>query len=116
MVRLLGASSIRDAQKWSDSNCFIKKDVWEKLGGFTEHYRVGLDDHEFFLRAVLSGFSLEVVPDALYFYRLGGDKMKRFHVATAANEERILSPIFTEGYIDKKFLPIIKLTRKLLDG
>ena len=29
--------------------------------------------------------------------------MKRFHVATAANEERILSPIFTEGYIDKNF-------------
>ena len=45
----------------------------------------------------------EVVPDALYFYRLGGDKMKRFHVATAANEERIYLLFLLKDILIKNF-------------
>ena len=85
---------------------FHQKGCLGEVRGFTEHYRVGLDDHEFFLARRFVRFSV-VVPDALYFYRLGGEKMKRFHVATAANEERILSPIFTGGYIDKNFFQLL---------
>jgi hypothetical protein len=39
------------------------------LGGFTEDYDVGTQDHEFFARAVLKGARLEVVPEELFWYR-----------------------------------------------
>jgi O-antigen biosynthesis protein len=98
-----------------DSNCFVKTKAWKKLKGFSEHYKIGLDDQEFFLRAVLSGCSLEVLPEALYYYRLGGLKMKRFHASMLANEERILNPILKGGLLDEKSLPLVKLLRNIME-
>lgn len=96
---------------FGDSNCFVRRRVWEEMGGFTEHYKIGLDDHEFFLRATVSGFTVEVVPEALYYYRLGGEKMKQFHITDLANEQRIMTPLIESGYLPAEWLPVIMLAR-----
>lgn len=82
-----------------DSNCFMPRKLWETLGGFSEHYRVGLDDHELFIRATLLGYKVDVVPEALFYYRLGIPKMKRFHVAKRANFQRIVTPYMQSGIL-----------------
>ncbi|MEY1557960.1 glycosyltransferase [Yoonia sp. R2331] len=98
---------------FGDSNCFVRRDVWERLGGFTEHFRVGLDDQEFFMRATLAGVRVDVLPEALYYYRLGGAKMKRFHVAKLANAQRLLTPVLASAQFDANLMPLFLLARSL---
>ncbi len=78
---------------FGDSNCFVRRSAFEKLGGFTEDFGVGLDDQEFFARAILSGLKFEVVPEALYYYRLPvGKGLKRMHYNSTAGRLRVLRP------------------------
>jgi glycosyltransferase involved in cell wall biosynthesis len=67
----LGASANVGAFKncFGDANALIRKDVFWKLGGFSEDYGVGHEDWELFAKAVLHGYHLEVIPEALYYYR-----------------------------------------------
>ncbi|NIA11342.1 MAG: glycosyltransferase [Nitrospiraceae bacterium] len=55
---------------FGDANALVKRNVFEKIGGFTEDYGIGCEDWEFFTKLVLSGFKLEVVPEPLYYYRV----------------------------------------------
>lgn len=79
---------------FGDSNCFVRRSAFEKIGGFTEDYRIGRDDQEFFARAVLSGLTLDVVPEALYWYRqpVTGKGMKAMNYSQMAGEQRVLRP------------------------
>jgi len=81
---------------FGDSNSFWKKSVLEKLGGFTEHRGVGKDDNEIFARAALSGYSIEVVPFRLYYYRISDDRMRNFQLVPGASTHRVIKP-FTEA-------------------
>jgi len=54
---------------FGDANALVRKDVFWKLGGFSEDYGIGHEDWEFFARATLQGYHLEVVPEPLYYYR-----------------------------------------------
>ncbi len=54
---------------FGDTNALVRRSTFEELGGFTEDYGVGADDHEFFAHAVLKGARLEVVPEDLFWYR-----------------------------------------------
>jgi len=60
---------------FGDANSFVKKSAYLAMGGFTEDYQVGYEDYEFFARAVLKGFHLEVVPESLFWYRKAYDTM-----------------------------------------
>ncbi|WP_018291151.1 glycosyltransferase [Verrucomicrobium sp. 3C] len=55
---------------FGDANALVRKAIFDGLGGFAEE-RDLIEDWEFFLRAVLRGFRLEVVPAPLYWYRRG---------------------------------------------
>ncbi|HEY9508952.1 MAG TPA: glycosyltransferase [Verrucomicrobiae bacterium] len=55
---------------FGDTNSLIRRDVFHKIGGFHEEWGVGHEDWEFFAKAVLLGCKLEVVPEALAWYRL----------------------------------------------
>jgi O-antigen biosynthesis protein len=52
-----------------DTNSLMRREVFVALGGFTEDYGVSNEDHEFMVRAVLRGFCLEMIPEALFWYR-----------------------------------------------
>jgi glycosyltransferase involved in cell wall biosynthesis len=82
---------------FGDSNCFVSRAAFDALGGFTEHYRVGRDDQEFFARAVLRGYRLEVLPEPLFWYRKNPveQSMKSTNVSVSAGQMRVL-----ETYID----------------
>ena len=52
-----------------DTNAIVRRDSFFTLGGFTEDFGHNHEDKELFTRAVLRGFRLEVIPEALYWYR-----------------------------------------------
>jgi len=54
---------------FGDTNALIRRDIFLAIGGFTEDYGSGHEDQELYARAILQGYQLEVVPEALYWYR-----------------------------------------------
>lgn len=60
---------------FGDANALVRRSVWVETGGFTEDYGVGHEDWEFFAKAVLAGYTLSVVPEALFWYRRSGSSM-----------------------------------------
>ena len=54
---------------YGDANALIRKDVFEKIGGFSEISGLGFEDWEFFAKAALAGFRIQVVPEPLFWYR-----------------------------------------------
>ncbi len=54
---------------FGDTNALIKASAYQQLQGFGEEYGMGHEDWELFGRAVLNGFRLQVVPEALFWYR-----------------------------------------------
>ena len=81
---------------FGDANAMIKKEVFENIGGFTEDYGLGHEDWEFFLKASLAGYKLQIVPEPLFWYRvantgmlLSGNKKK--------NNYRSLRPFLNES-------------------
>jgi GT2 family glycosyltransferase len=60
---------------FGDANAMIRKAFFDSSGGFTEDYAVGHEDWEFFHRASRQGAVLEVVPEALFHYRVSEHSM-----------------------------------------
>ncbi|HLJ60331.1 MAG TPA: glycosyltransferase [bacterium] len=54
---------------FGDANALVLRDACLRVGGFSEDYGVPGVDWEFFARAALAGTKLEVVPEALFWYR-----------------------------------------------
>ena len=93
-IRFLGA-----ARAWSrfrnvvgDSCALVRREAFELVGGFTEEYRVGLDDLSFFNRLIHTGHRIEPMPDPVYFYRLGTTSMKSRNRFTENAQVRALEP------------------------
>ena len=63
------------------SNCLgsatalIRRDFFEKVGGYTELKAVGHEDYELFLNVLQYGGKIEVMPEALYLYEIGRPSM-----------------------------------------
>jgi glycosyltransferase involved in cell wall biosynthesis len=54
---------------FGDTNALVRRSAFLALGGFTEDYGYNHEDKELYTRAILEGYHLEVVPEALYWYR-----------------------------------------------
>ena len=101
-IRFLGA-----ARAWSrfsnvvgDACALVRRDVFEAAGGFTEEYRVGLDDLAFYNRLIRDGRRIEPLPDPAYYYRMGGPTMKQRNRSAEAAQRRILQP-YVDGLSDE---------------
>ena len=93
-IRFLGA-----ARAWSrfsnvvgDACALVRRDVFEAAGGFTEEYRVGLDDLALYNRLIRDGRRIEPLPDPVYYYRMGGPTMKLRNRSAEAAQRRVLAP------------------------
>jgi glycosyltransferase involved in cell wall biosynthesis len=75
------------------SRCLIRRRVFDALGGYTEDYGVGLDDHEFAMRAVLRGFKLMVLPRALYWYRASPRRLRDMHFDRLSGMARVFNAV-----------------------
>ena len=102
-IRFLGA-----ARAWShfanvvgDACALMRRDVFEAAGGFTEEYRVGLDDLALYNRLIRAGRRVEPLPDPAYYYRLGGPTMKQRNRSAEAAQHRVLQP-YLDGLPDEE--------------
>jgi GT2 family glycosyltransferase/glycosyltransferase involved in cell wall biosynthesis len=80
---------------FGDANGLIKREVFASLGGLTEDYGLGHEDWEFYAKAVLNGFRLQVVPEPLFWYRASQQGMLR-NTSFVANHMRSIRP-----YLDR---------------
>ncbi len=76
---------------FGDVNALVRRRAFEELGGFSEDYRVGHEDWEFYARAVLRGYALHVVPLPLFWYRVSDAGIQRSS-NVRANYARSLRP------------------------
>ena len=97
-IRFLGA-----ARAWSrfrnvvgDTCALVRHDTFEAVGGFTEEYRVGLDDLSFFNRLILAGYRTEPMADPIYFYRIADTSTKRLNRSGEAAQLQVLASQFQE--------------------
>lgn len=91
-VPLGGAASVGAFRNcFGDANALVRRDVFLALGGFTEDHGLGHEDWEFFARAVLKGYRLEVMPEPVYWYRFAPGSMLR-STQRQANIVRSLRP------------------------
>jgi GT2 family glycosyltransferase/glycosyltransferase involved in cell wall biosynthesis len=58
---------------FGDTNALVRRDAFLELGGFSEDYGFNHEDKELFARAVFKGYRLQVIPEALYWYREHAD-------------------------------------------
>ena len=64
---------------FGDTNFCIKKSVFERLGGFNPTPGLVLEDWEFLARLVLHGYSQDVIPRELFWYRQRDDSLLQRH-------------------------------------
>ncbi|WP_083919201.1 glycosyltransferase [Methylosinus sp. LW4] len=64
------------------TNCGVRREVWDAIGGYDESYTTGGEEVEFFWRLQLAGFSLGFIREAVVFYRhredLGANLRREF--------------------------------------
>jgi glycosyltransferase involved in cell wall biosynthesis len=47
----------------------VRRSVFEQMGGFTEQRGAGSEDWEFYVRLVLAGHTVDILPELLHYYR-----------------------------------------------
>lgn len=62
---------------FGDANSFYRRSAFLALGGYSEDRKLGYEDWELYARAAYAGFTLEVVPEALYHYRFTAGSMQK---------------------------------------
>jgi len=93
------------------ANIFIKKIVFDEVGGFNEKAR-GFEDWEFGVRLLLAKKKLEVVPESLYWYRdTPGSMMKSLN---QYESNMLVLNQFLDS-VSPEMRPILLLARSLND-
>jgi glycosyltransferase involved in cell wall biosynthesis/GT2 family glycosyltransferase len=62
---------------FGDAHAAFKREVLEKIGGFTEDVGVGHEDWEIFAKAALKNFRILHIPRPMFWYRVSADSMLR---------------------------------------
>ncbi|EGG21581.1 IPT/TIG domain-containing protein [Cavenderia fasciculata] len=93
---------------FGDANFFIKRKSFERIGGFTEEYGVGLEDHELLSKLAINGFKQSIVTEPLLYYRIH-DLVNQmvFKTNTKMNQMRYIRPYSQLFQGDNK--PLINL-------
>lgn len=88
---------------FGDANSLVSRELFERLGGFTEEYALGCEDYEFFNRAFVSGARMQFVPELLFDYRADDESMMNELNSGKyiINQSRGVTPLFdTHRQID----------------
>jgi len=81
---------------FGDTNGLMRRDAFLEVGGYLEG-GPGFQDWEFFLRSVLMGKRLEVIPEALFWKRSSMKDSITLNVAEFAKTLNALSPAWSGG-------------------
>lgn len=88
---------------FGDTNLIIKKKVFEELSGFGEEKGIGFEDYEFLARICLRGYTLDVIPEPLFWYRHLNDSYDRI-TNKYRNQQSIVEVYKKEGPESLRFL------------
>jgi len=83
--------------EYGDANALIRAQALEELGGWAEDEAYGVQDWELFARAAVRGYRLEVVPEALYWYRVADGSMARELSQRINNRQLVMRPYVATG-------------------
>jgi glycosyltransferase involved in cell wall biosynthesis len=61
---------------------FMRRSLWEKLGGYDEAMRDGYEDWDFNIRMSRAGIKAIAIPKPLYFYRVSNEGMLLSHCSS----------------------------------
>jgi glycosyltransferase involved in cell wall biosynthesis/GT2 family glycosyltransferase len=64
---------------FGSSNALVRRDAFEKIGGFSDEAASTLDDWEIFSKAALAGLRIETMPEVLVWYREDPDQDNMVH-------------------------------------
>lgn len=98
---------------YGDSNCLVRRHALEKLGGFTEYYKIGRDDQEFFSRATLQGLKLYVLPEAVYWYRISENRMRNNQFSMFAGMQRVGKPFIEIPDLPVEYVNLLRYAQGL---
>jgi len=59
----------------SCASAMFRRERWEALGGYDEQMRSGYEDWEFWIRLTSSGFTVQVIKEYLFHYRITSKSM-----------------------------------------
>jgi len=91
---------------FGDANAIIRRTAFQSVGGCTEDHGVGHEDWELFSCLMLKGYQVEVVPEALFWYRvMPGSMIKATSVER--NFQRSLRPYLEQ--IPEPYHQLIKM-------
>jgi O-antigen biosynthesis protein len=97
---------------FGDSAMMVKKDFFIDFGGFTEDFGVGFEDYEFLVKAVLTGHSLQAIPESLHWYRHFGNTMST-KTSLKSNQLRMLRPYLeNEAKFNSHMKALLDMTRR----
>jgi len=77
-----------------DANFFVRRTVFESLGGFFEAKQITGEDQHFLAKAELAGHRILLIPESLYHYRIIPRSMYRTRMPAA--REKIVITIFDD--------------------
>ena len=77
-----------------DANFFVRRTVFESLGGFFEAKQITGEDRHFLARAELAGHRILLIPESLYHYRILPRSMYRTRMPAA--REKLVITIFDD--------------------
>lgn len=98
---------------FGDANALFRKEVFFAVGGFTEDYGIGHEDWELFGQAVMKGYTLQVVPESLFWYRVNSTSMLRT-TNHFANHSRSLRPFLAAT--PEALRPVIEYAQGMFFG
>lgn len=94
---------------FGDVNALFRRDVFARIGGFTEDFGVGNEDWELLARAVLRGLRVDVVPEPLVWYRRSPRGVNS-STSRHANRMRALRPYLR--LLPPHLRPIVHMARQ----
>ncbi|WP_257281356.1 glycosyltransferase [Endozoicomonas sp. ISHI1] len=74
------------------ATALIRKEFFDKVGGYTEDRGVGHEDYEFFFRALQMKGEIRILPEPLYLYEVGRPSMIS-NTSAFQNFDRVVSKI-----------------------
>lgn len=77
------------------TSMIIRRSVFEALGGFTEAQGAATQDREFHIRATMSGYKIDVLPETLCFHR-NPEPGRQSAGSRVADQMRLLQPYETQ--------------------
>ncbi|MCO1335322.1 glycosyltransferase [Microbulbifer sp. OS29] len=91
-----------------DATCLIKKEVFSTHDGYTERYRAGKDDIEFYNKLILAQAKISYYPDPLYYYRVSENSMKTRNHLQEEGDFRQISPYLQGLDAEEKSLLLLR--------